>query len=304
MKWGTDMVQKIIKYIRHPSNVLVFLQHRCNIPLLSDEAYLKICYRQVMGKELDLAHPKTFNEKLQWLKIHDRKPVYTRMVDKYEAKQYVAEKIGEEYVIPTLGVWDRFEDIAFDRLPDQFALKCTHDSGGLVIVRNKAELDRARAKKIIEASLKKNYYYSGREWPYKDVKPRILAEAFMGNTMRDYKFYCFHGEPRLLYISEGLEDHKTARISFLTLDWQFAEFKRTDYRAFEQLPEKPENFEKMLELARTLSAGMRFLRVDLYSIENRIYFSELTFTPCSGLMPFEPEEWDAYMGEWLTLAEE
>lgn len=293
---------KLLKVINNPLCLLRKILAVGNFSWMADKPYLKLVYFAHFGKKLDLENPRTFNEKLQWLKLYDRKPEYTRMVDKYETKQYVAEKIGEEYIIPTLGVWECFDDIDFDGLPDQFVLKCTHDSGGLVIVRNKAELDKEAAKSIIEKSLKKNYYYSGREWPYKNVKPRILAEVFMGNAMRDYKFYCFHGEPRMLYISEGLEDHKTARISFLTLDWQFSEFKRTDYRAFDQLPQKPENFEEMLELARTLSSGMHFLRVDLYSIENHIYFSEVTFTPCSGLMPFEPEEWDTYMGEWLSLA--
>ena len=300
------MIEKIMKYIRYPGNLAVFLQRRCNFRVLPDKAYLKIRYRLAMGRKLDLENPKTFNEKLQWLKLYDRKPEYTRMVDKYEAKKYVAEKIGEEYIIPTLGVWDRFDDIDFDSLPDQFVLKCTHDSGGLVIVRDKGALDKAAAKKKIEKSLKKNYYYAGREWPYKDVKPRILAEAYLEErssvSLHDYKFYCFHGEPKFLYLSEGLENHATARISFLTLEWEFAEFGRSDYAPLQELPPKPEQFPKMLEIAQKLSAGKRFLRVDLYNIEDKIYFSELTFTPCSGHMPFKPQIWDERLGDWIDLS--
>lgn len=173
------MIEKVLEYVKHPTKIFIFLQNRCNFKVLPDKMYLKICYKLATGKKLDLKNPQTFNEKLQWLKLYDRKPEYTRMVDKYEAKKYVAEKIGEEYIIPTLGVWDHFDEIDFDSLPDQFVLKCTHDSGGLVIVRDKAKLDKVAAKQKIEKSLKRNYYYSGREWPYKDVKPRIIAEKYM-----------------------------------------------------------------------------------------------------------------------------
>lgn len=295
----------IWKLLRDPKRIVYVYGIRGGFRCLSDSAYLKLLYRCSLRKPLDLKNPKTFNEKLQWLKLYNRKPEYTRMVDKCEAKKYVAEKIGEEYIIPTLGVWDRFEDIDFDSLPDQFVLKCTHDSGGLVIVRDKEKLDKAAAQKKIEKSLKKNYYYSGREWPYKDVKPRILAEQYLdeqtGTGLHDYKFYCFHGEPRLLYLSEGLEDHTTAKISFVTLDWEFAEFGRSDFAPFKELPPKPENFQQMIQLAKKLSAGNPFLRVDLYSVQGKVYFSELTFTPCSGHMPFDPENWDGILGEWIRL---
>lgn len=273
---------------------------------LPDEEFLKRTYKAYFGKELDLETPKTFNEKLQWLKLYDRKPEYTTMVDKYEAKKYVAERIGEEYIIPTLGVWDRFDDIDFDALPDQFVLKTTHDSGGVVICRDKANFDRDKARKKLSRSLKRNFYLRGREWPYKDVKPRIIAEQFMQdgtqpNGLLDYKFYCFNGEPKLLYVSEGLEDHSTAKISFLDLDWTFADFHRSDFRPFDHLPPKPNNYDQMLILAKELSAGIPFLRVDLYEINGKIYFSELTFFPCSGMMPFEPERWNEKLGSWIML---
>lgn len=278
---------------------------RCLLKWLPDQYCLYLLYWVRTGKKLNLKNPQTFNEKLQWLKLYDRKPEYAQMVDKFEAKQYAAAVIGKEHIIPTLGVWSRFEEINFDALPEQFVLKCTHDSGGLVVVRDKASLDRAAAKAKIDHSLKQNYYIHGREWPYKNVIPRIIAEKYMEDhdqkRLFDYKFYCFNGEPKYLYISEGLENHETARISFLTLDWDFAEFGRSDFRPFRELPPKPKSFEQMVEIAKKLSAGHRFLRVDLYYIKDQIYFSELTFTPCGGCMPFQPEEWDHRLGQFLLL---
>ena len=275
---------------------------------LPDKMYLELRYKIKTGHPLNLDNPKTFNEKLQWLKLYDRKPIYTTMVDKYEAKNYVAERIGTEYIIPTYGVWDSFDEIDFDALPNQFVLKCTHDSGGLVIVRDKKKLDKKAAKAKIERSLKTNYYYHGREWPYKNVKPRILAETYMeddsGSGLRDYKFYCFGGVPKFLYISEGLEDHSTAHISFVTCDWQFAPYERSDYRPFDALPSKPSRFNLMMELATKLSQGTDFLRVDLYEVNGQVYFSELTLSPCSGFMPFKDEKHDYELGEMLSLTKQ
>lgn len=298
----------ILKLIKNPAKI-VYVMDRCGVgKFLSDRTCLALKYRAHLGKKLDLKDPKTFNEKLQWLKLYDRKPVYTQMVDKYEAKSYAAERIGEEYIIPTLGVWDRAEDIDFDALPNQFVLKCTHDSGGLVICRDKSQLDIEGAKKKLNKALKNNFYYSFREWPYKNVKPRIIAECYMSDEnqqkgLTDYKFYCFAGVPKFLYVSTGLENHATAHISFLNLDWTFAPFQRTDYEGYAQLPPKPKNFEKMIRIAEELSRGIPFLRVDLYEINGNVYFSELTFCPCAGLMEFNPPQWDEKVGQWLELPE-
>lgn len=275
---------------------------------LPDKAYLRLYYFMRFRKPCHFRNPRTFSEKMQWLKLYNRKAKYTVMADKYAAKDYVAEKIGSDYIIPTFGVWDRFEDIDFDRLPEQFVLKCTHDSGGLVVCRDKQALDMEGARKIITESLQRDYYRLAREWPYKDIPRRIIAEKLMSdetqkNGLTDYKFYCFDGEPKFLYVSSGLEDHATASISFLNLDWTFAPFRRIDYRPFEQLPPKPANYEKMLEIARTLSAGESFLRVDLYEIDGKVYFSELTFTPGGGMMEFHPSQWDETLGSWIRLPE-
>ena len=276
---------------------------------LPDEAYLKLKFRLRMGKKLDLKDPKTFNEKLQWLKLYDRKPEYTTMVDKAAAKEYVAEKIGGQYVIPTLGVWETFDDIDFDALPEKFVLKCTHDSGGLVICRDKGSVNREEAREKIEKALKTNYYLHGREWPYKNVKPRILAEAYMedgsGTGLTDYKFFCFNAEPKMLYVSRGLEDHATASISFYDFEGKQMAFRRKDFKPIEGPLVLPENFGEMQEIARRIAetVGCSFVRVDLYSIQGNVYFSEITFSPCSGMLPFEPESWDERLGSWIRLPE-
>lgn len=278
------------------------------LKLLPDDMYIKIRYRYRFKKNLNLRKPITFNEKLQWLKLYDRKQEYTNMVDKYSVKEYISKKIGAEYVIPTLGIWDNFDSIDFNKLPNQFVLKCTHDSGGLVICKSKDKFDVDSARNKINSSLKRNYFYDGREWPYKNVKPRIIAEKYMGTDEQqeliDYKFFCFNGKPEFLYVSEGLSNHKTARMSFVDMEYNKVLFYRKDYRPFENLPKKPEGFEKMKELAEQLSVNIPFVRVDFYEIDKKIYFGEITFFPCSGYIPFEPEEWDKKLGDMLELPKE
>lgn len=275
--------------------------------LIPDKTYLKLKYKHKMGKKLDLENPQTFNEKMQWLKLYDRNPLYTKLVDKYEVREYIKEKIGEEYLIPLLGVYDNFDDIDFAKLPNQFVIKCTHDSGGLVVCRDKQKLDLKKAKVKINKCLKNNFYYYNREWPYKNVKPRIIIEKYMEDTnskeLVDYKFFCFNGQPKFIYVSEGLENHETAKISFVNMEFEREKFKRTDYKDFETIPSRPKNFEEMKEISKILSHDVRFLRVDLYEINGKVYFGELTFTPCAGFLPFEPKEYDKIIGEWIDLEE-
>lgn len=274
-------------------------------PDMPDDEYLIKKWKALMGTELNLDDPHTFNEKLQWLKLYDRKPEYTTMVDKYAVKKYIADKIGEQYIIPTLGVWDKFDDIDFNKLPNQFVLKCTHDSGGLVICRDKSKFDVDAARKKINKSLKRNYYYSGREWPYKNVPPRIIAEQYMEDTqssyLRDYKFFCFDGKVKFLYLSEGLENHETARISYVSLDWKPMPFARDDYKPFEKLPPKPDNLEEMIRIAEELSQGVPHVRVDFYDVNGQILFGELTFYSGSGYTKFNPESFDFEIGKLLNI---
>lgn len=273
--------------------------------ILTDATHIRLEYFRIFGKFPDLKNPKTFNEKLQWLKLYDRRPEYTDMVDKYAVKKYVAERIGEEYVIPTLGVWDSFDEIDFDKLPEQFVLKCTHDSGGLVICTDKSAFDVSSARIKLNKSLKTNYYWTKREWPYKNVKPRIIAEKYMQDTetreLRDYKFFAFNGDVKALFIAtERANEHEETKFDFFDAEFNHLPFTNGHPNAM-QLPKKPENFELMKQLAEKLSGGIPHVRVDFYEVDGKVYFGEITFFHWSGLMPFEPEEWDSLFGDWITL---
>ncbi|WP_313344617.1 ATP-grasp fold amidoligase family protein [Lacrimispora sp.] len=270
---------------------------------LPDKIYLKILFRAHLNKKLDLKNPKTFNEKLQWLKLYDHNPIYTTMVDKYEVKRYVAKLLGEEYVIPTLGVWNHFDEIDFDILPDQFVLKCTHDSGGLVICKDKSKFDKASAKKKIEKSLKTNYYWSGREWPYKNVKPRIIAEKYMEDSdsqeLTDYKIFTFDSIVKALFIVSGRQEGETKA------DYFDAEFNHLDftwgYPNADICPTKPKTFDFMVNAAEKLAKDTSELRVDFYEVNGKAYFGELTFFDGSGFDEFNPGVWDEKFGTWIKL---
>ena len=271
--------------------------------VLPDGTYLRLRYLIAFRKPLHLKNPRTFNEKLQWLKLYDRNPEYTRMVDKLEAKKYVAERIGEEYIIPTLGVWDRFEEIDFDALPDQFVLKCTHDSGGLVICKDKKSLVLDAAREKITACLKENYYWDYREWPYKNVKPRIIAEPYLRDDetgeLRDYKFYTFGGEVKALLIISGRDtpdaggDYFDAEFHHLDMQW--------GYKNAKVLPAPPKSMEEMIRLAQLLSKSTPELRVDFYEINGKPFFGEMTFFDGGGFEKIVPEKWDRIFGDWVTL---
>ena len=275
---------------------------------MSDEAHLKKEYYLTLGKKLDLDNPVSFNEKIQWLKLHDRKPFYTTLVDKFEVKKYVASVIGEEYIIPTIGVWEKFSDIDFETLPNQFVLKCTHDSGGLLICKDKRNFDLKSAKKKIEHCLRRKYYYIHREWPYKDVVPRIIAEPYIEDKktgeLRDYKFFAFNGEVKVVFVATGRQnpDMETT-FDFFDMDYKHLDIVNGHPNA-EIIPEKPKNFEKMKELAKVLAKDIPHIRVDFYEVNEKIYFGELTFSHWSGMVPFEPVEWDYILGSWLELPKE
>ena len=227
------------------------------------------------------------------------------MVDKYVVKDYVSKIIGKEYVIPTLGVYDSFNDIDFNKLPNKFVVKCNHDSGSIIICRDKNHFDIKQAKKKINKELNRNFYEYFKEWPYKNVKPKIIIEKYMedstNNSMRDYKFFCFDGNVELLYLSEGLENRNTASMSFFDKDFNLIDCKRKDYKSLNYKPQKPKNFDKMKKFASVLSRGIPHVRVDFYEINGKLYFGELTFFTCSGLIPFEDEKWNYKLGELIKL---
>ena len=272
----------------------------------SDEKYLKHKFKLEMGYDLNLNNPQTFSEKLQWLKLHDHNPLYTIMVDKEKAKEYVANIIGSKYIIPTLGVWDKFEDIDFDKLPTQFVLKTTHDSGGVFICKNKEDFDIHAARLKLEKSLKRNFYYQGREWPYKNVKPRIIAERYMEDTssseLKDYKLFCFNGKHKCTYVCTDRFTKDGLKITFYDPHWEIMPFERHYPRSKTRI-EKPSNYYEMVELAEKLSKNIPFVRVDFYSIVGQTYFGELTFFPGSGMRKFNPSKWDYTLGSWIKLGE-
>lgn len=299
-------MQSLKHYIKHPSSTLAAIIQRMSFLFPNDKLYLKILFRLRMGYKLDLDNSKTFSEKLQWLKLYNRKPEYTQMVDKYAAKKYVANIIGEEYIIPTLGVWDRFEDIDFDKLPKQFVLKTTHDGGsyGIVICKDKDVIDYKAAKKTINRSLRRCSYKVMREWPYKNIKRRIIAEEYLkciGNTdLVDYKFFCFNGDVKCCQVISGRDT--TMSIDFFDKKWDHLPFHEPRIYPFsKEIIERPNNYDEMWQLASKLSKNHPFLRVDFYSIGDQIYFGELTFFPTSGFGGFYPVEWDYTFGSWIEL---
>ena len=295
---------RIKKILKNPRLLFLTLGHREFFNWMNDEIYLKIAFWCTMGKKLDLNNPKTFSEKIQWLKLYDRKPIYTDLVDKYEAKRIVGEIIGEKYIIPTLGVGDRFDDIDFELLPNQFVLKCTHDSGGLVICKDKSKFDVSKAKSIIENCLKHSFYWGQREWPYKNVKPRIIAEKYMEDSitedLRDYKFFAFDGEVKALFIATERQTEGETKFDFFDSDFNHLNFTNGHPNA-EKMPLKPQNFDLMKTLAAELSRGIPHVRVDFYEVNGKVYFGEMTFSHWSGMMPFDPEEWDYKFGNWIKL---
>lgn len=298
------MMKKILNVIRRPYHFFVILNNRGLANWISDKFMVKILYRDVFGRKLNLDSPKTFNEKMQWLKLYNRKDIYTSYVDKLAVKDIVAKKIGKEYIIPTLKVYDSLNEISLSDLPNQFVLKCTHDSGTVVICSNKKELNFKESKDKLKKRMSENYFYRLREWPYKNVKPRIIAEEFINDDkegqLKDYKFFCFNGRVKFLKIDfDRFSNH---RANYYDLNMKLLPFGEVDFMPDRNhIEKKPQNFEKMLELAEVLSEGLPFIRVDFYNVDGKIYFGELTFFPASGLGKFTDEKWDVEIGNMLEL---
>ena len=273
--------------------------------IIPDKLWIQIKYFQFFHKFCNLKNPQTFSEKLQWLKLYDRKPEYTMMVDKYKVREYIKEKLGEEYLIPLLGVWDDPDEIDFDTLPNQFVLKCNHNSGlGMCICKDKSKLNISRVKAELRKGLAQDYFLTGREWPYKDVPRKIICEKYMvdesGYELKDYKFFCFNGIPKIMFIASDRSTSPT--FDFYDMDFHHLAIKNGHENSKKTL-KKPQNFELMKELAVKLSKGYPQLRVDFYEINGKIYFGELTFFHWSGMVKFEPEEWDDKLGSYIRLPE-
>ncbi len=296
------MVGRIKNFLNHPKES--FRYHVLRMPFLPDRIRVEIMWRQWMDYPLNLNNPTTFNEKLQWLKLYDRNPLYTKLVDKYAVKDYVANIVGEEYIIPTLAVWDTVDEIDLSSLPNQFVLKTTHDSGGVCICKNKETFDWGKAKEKLDKSLHFDYYKLAAEWPYKNVPRRIIAEKYLEDSsfheLRDYKFFCFDGECKALFIATDRQNREEPYFSFFDRDFNYLGITQGHPQP-PVLPEKPQNYDLMIELAEKLSKGFPQVRVDFYEVNGKVYFGELTFFHHSGIVPFEPQEWDYTFGDWLKL---
>lgn len=295
---------KFVNFVKRPYIILIKLLWLFSKHIKDDIKYSKLEYFISMGKKLNLQNPKTFNEKLQWLKLnYFIEKNHSKYVDKILAKNFVSKTVGDKYIIKTLGIWNNFEDINFDELPNEFVLKCTHDSGGVVICNDKKTFDIDKAYKIIKKSFENNYYLIHREAPYKYIEPKIIAEEFLvdesGYELKDYKIFCFNGKPKFLFIATE-RPHNT-KFNFFDVDFNPLKFKQghpVSKRSFQ----KPKNFEKMLNIATRLSKGFPQVRIDLYNINGEIYFGELTFTHFAGIIPFKPNNWDLAIGEWLDIS--
>lgn len=302
----SEAVKKGFKYLINKNYRFLINSHFGFYNSMSDEAFLEKKFKITMRKDLSLENPKTFNEKVQWLKLYDRKPEYTIMVDKYKVREYIKEKLGEEYLIPLIGVWDSPDEIDFDKLPNQFVLKCNHNSGlGMCICKDKSKLNIKKVKEELRKGLKQDYYLTGREWPYKDVPRKIVCEKFMvdesGYELKDYKYFCFNGEPKIMFIASDRQIiGEETKFDFYDMNFNHLPFTNGHPCSKKKIA-CPKAFDKMKELAAVLSKDIPLLRVDFYEINGKVYFGELTFSHWSGMVPFEPKEWDYKLGEWIDL---
>lgn len=277
-----------------------------SLSFLPDRSYVKLYYRLRVGRKLNTNNPETLNEKLQWLKFNYRFTLQSIVSDKLLVRDYVKKKIGEEYLIPLLGSWEKYDDINFSLLPEKFVLKCNHDSGGLVICTDKAKMSRSEERKKIEKSLKNNFFYIGREYQYRNIKPMIICEEFIsdnGKVPMDYKIYCFNGVPDVILVCRDRFSKNTHRASYLFFDqeWNFQPLNKGDEDLEKIYIPKPKSLEKMIEIARKLSEDFIFARIDLYNINGKIYFGEITLSPNSGFDPDIKYETDLMFGQKLKI---
>lgn len=306
-------MKRLFKAIKDPKWAIKILLNnllsRFAFLIKNDEVYIKLKWKLNMNYPLNLENPRTFSEKLQWLKLYYHNPLYTTMVDKVAVKDYVGGILGEEYIIPTLAVYDRPDDIDWDNLPEKFVLKCTNDSNSVVICKDKSKLDRQGVIKKYKKALKHNYYYQGREWPYKNVPRKIIAEKYIDpvpgrKDLPDYKFFCFNGKMKMMFIATDRQvPGEEVKFDFFDAEFNHLPFTQGHQQA-KTKPSKPKNFEVMKQAAEKLSKGLPHARIDFYDIGDKVLFGEITLFHFGGVTPFNPEEWDKRIGEMLTLPTE
>ena len=297
----------IWKYIKKPEKFICDLcdydNHRF-ARFIPDKLHLKCLFKKHMNTKLNLSNPKTFSEKLQWLKLYNRNPDYTVMVDKVAVKQYIADKLGSEFIIPTIGVYNSVEEIPFDDLPEKFVIKCTHDSGSLFICDKNSDIDINSIKKDLSKHMQMNHFWYSREWPYKNIKPKIIIEEFIsdekGRSPADYKFFCFNGKMEIFKIDYNRFSNHIS--NYYSKDLNYLDFHEKTFLSTSDIKlNLPEKFNEMVTVAEKLSEGIPFLRVDLYYTNSKIYFGELTFFPHSGILPYT-NNGDLMMGNILDLS--
>ena len=293
----------------NPMKIFIYMNSAHLLNRMPDESFLRLIWKARFGTDLDLLSPQSFNEKMQWLKLYDRDPLQTKLVDKYAVKDYVSARIGSEHVIPTIGVWDSPEQIDFSSLPDRFVLKCNHTSGaGLILCKDKSLLDQKAALSKLQHAMKQDYYLTYREWTYKDVPRKILAEPYMEDrkaaalgldTLPVYKFFCFEGEPRIIQTIQN-DKMPNESIDYFDCEWNLLNL-RQNYPNSSVPTAKPETLSEMRLIAKELSSGFHFVRIDLYEINSVVFFSEYTFFSDAGMAPFDPEEWNTVLGSWISI---
>ena len=298
------MNKSSIQYLFHPTRFLVRLDQK-GLLRLKDEKYLQWLFAWRLGYKLDLDNPRTFNEKIQWLKLNEKKSYFSEYVDKYEVKNRISEILGKEFVIETIGVYDSFDQIDFNELPDRFVIKTTHDSGGVVIVKDKKMMDMNRVREKIQNSLVRNYFYSGREWPYKNVKPRIICEtleADCSGELHDYKVFVFCG--KAVYVQVDYDRFTDHHRNFYDCDWNYVPFTTMYPTNPDHHIKNPECLDMLLESAEKVAGVLEkppYLRVDFYIIDSKLKFGEVTFYHGSGMEKFEPIDYDYKLGDMIKL---
>lgn len=300
-------MSKIRTFIENPQYFITSPAAKGWLNWVPDSLYLKVLYRVIMGRKLNLKNPKEYNEKLQWLKLNDRKPEYSTMVDKYEVRGYIADLLGDKYLIPCLGIYDSVDDIDIDALPDRFVLKCTHDSGSVEICKDKSSFDIEGARHRLSQAMKRNYYATYREWPYKSVKPRIIAEGYLegdGGDLKDYKVMCFNGEAKIIEVHENrFVEGKVHTQTFYDREWNIVPLTQVETVTVDRPGERPRQLDEILRLSELIAKDMYHARIDWYIEGDKIYFGEITFFDGSGFESFSTPEMERMLGDMINLPE-
>ena len=300
-------MSKIRTFIENPQYFITSPASKGWLNWVPDSLYLKVLYRVIMGRKLNLKNPKEYNEKLQWLKLNDRKPEYSTMVDKYEVRGYIKDLLGDKYLIPCLGIYDSVDDIDIDALPDRFVLKCTHDSGSVEICKDKSSFDIEGARHRLSQAMKRNYYATYREWPYKYVKPRIIAEGYLegdGGDLKDYKVMCFNGEAKIIEVHENrFVEGKVHTQTFYDREWNIVPLTQVETVTVDRPGERPRQLDEILRLSELIAKDMYHARIDWYIEGDKIYFGEITFFDGSGFESFSTPEMERMLGDMINLPE-